>query len=241
MYRIDMEPIGRRIEIRAGQTLLDAARQGGVDLTALCGGDGWCHGCLVRVVEGKLSPVTLNEEAALTSEQLAAGYRLACQAEPLSHVKIDIPPESLATQQRLQVEGHDAGTEVDPVVVQVDVMAPAATLDDLRSDALRVKEAAAAAGRADIVFPASRTPGSLPEAPNAGLVGAPRVARWRSGSLRAPGDTAGRPGGRRGYDEAGRLPCRPCHGRDAGEGRRAKPADRLRRGRHQPDQLHDDP
>jgi uncharacterized 2Fe-2S/4Fe-4S cluster protein (DUF4445 family) len=148
-----MEPIGRRIEIKPGQTLLDAAQQGGVDLTALCGGDGWCHGCKVRVVDGKLSAVTINEEAALTPEQLKAGYRLACQAEPLSHVKIDIPPESLATQQRLQVEGHDAGTEVDPVVLQVDITVPAATLHDLRADTVRVREAAAAAGHPDIEFP----------------------------------------------------------------------------------------
>lgn len=148
-----MEPIGRRIEIKPGQTLLEAAQQGGVDLTALCGGDGWCHGCKIRVVEGKLSPVTINEEAALTPEQLKAGYRLACQAEPLSHVKIDIPPESLATQQRLQVEGQDAGTEVDPVVVQVDITVPAATLHDLRADTLRVKDALAAAGHPNVHFP----------------------------------------------------------------------------------------
>jgi uncharacterized 2Fe-2S/4Fe-4S cluster protein (DUF4445 family) len=153
VYRIDMEPIGRRIEIKPGQTLLDAAQQGGVDLTALCGGDGWCHGCKVRVVEGKLSPLTVSEEAAFTAEQIKAGYRLACQAKPLSHVKIDIPPESLATQQRLQVEGQDAGTEVDPVVLQVDISMPPATLHDLRAETVRVKEAAAAVGHPNIQFP----------------------------------------------------------------------------------------
>ena len=153
MYRIDMEPIGRRIEIAPGQTLLEAAQQGGVDRTALCGGDGWCNGCKVRVVEGKLSPVTVSEEAAFTPEQLKAGYRLACQAEPLSHVKIDIPPESLATQQRLQVEGRDAGMEVDPVVLQVDITVLPATLHDLRADTVRVSDALAAAGHPDVSFP----------------------------------------------------------------------------------------
>jgi len=141
VYRIDMEPIGRRSEVEPGQTLLDAARQGGVDLTALCGGEGWCHGCKVRVIEGKLSPVTVSEEAALSAEQLAQGFRLACQAEPLDHVKIDIPPESLATQQRLQIEGREAETEVDPVVRQVDIAVSAATLHDLRADTVRLREA----------------------------------------------------------------------------------------------------
>ena len=68
-------------------------------------------------------------------------------------MKIDIPPDSLATQQRLQVEGHDAGIQVDPVVLQVDVTPSAATLHDLRADTLRVKEAAAVAGYPDISFP----------------------------------------------------------------------------------------
>ena len=61
VHRIDMEPIGRRSEVEPGQTLLDAARQGGIDLTALCGGEGWCHGCKVRVIEGKLSPATVSK------------------------------------------------------------------------------------------------------------------------------------------------------------------------------------
>ena len=141
MYRIDMEPIGRRSEVAPGQSLLDAARQGGVDLTALCGGEGWCHGCKVRLIEGRLSPVTASEEAALSAEQLAQGFRLACEAEPLGHVKIDIPPESLATQQRLQIEGQEAEIAVDPVVRQVDIAVPAATLHDLRADTVRLREA----------------------------------------------------------------------------------------------------
>jgi uncharacterized 2Fe-2S/4Fe-4S cluster protein (DUF4445 family) len=141
MYRIDMEPIGRRVELEPGQTLLDAARQGGVELNALCGGEGWCHGCRVRVIEGKLSPVTGSETAGLDAEQLAQGFRLACQAEPRSHVKIDIPPESLATQQRLQIEGLEAETAVDPVVRQVDVTVSPATLHDLRADTARLREA----------------------------------------------------------------------------------------------------
>jgi uncharacterized 2Fe-2S/4Fe-4S cluster protein (DUF4445 family) len=47
-HRVDLQPVGRRTEIRPGQTLLDAARQAGVEMNALCGGEGWCHGCVVR-------------------------------------------------------------------------------------------------------------------------------------------------------------------------------------------------
>jgi uncharacterized 2Fe-2S/4Fe-4S cluster protein (DUF4445 family) len=141
LHRVDLQPVGRRTELQTGQTLLDAARQAGVELNALCGGEGWCHGCKVRVASGSpLSPATLSESEALTPEQLAAGFRLACQAEPRGDVRVDIPPESLTAQQRLQVEGQGVDVPPDPVVVQVEVTVPPATLSDLRADTVRIRE-----------------------------------------------------------------------------------------------------
>jgi len=141
VHRVDLQPIGRRTEVEPGETLLDAARQAGVDLNALCGGEGWCYGCKVRLATGSaLSPVTVSEREALTPKQLAAGFRLACQAEPRGDVRVDIPPESLAAQQRLQVEGQGADVQPDPVVAQVEVTVPPATLVDLRADTVRIRE-----------------------------------------------------------------------------------------------------
>jgi uncharacterized 2Fe-2S/4Fe-4S cluster protein (DUF4445 family) len=140
-HRVDLEPIGKRAEITAGQTLLDAARTAGVDLVALCGGEGWCYSCVVRLLAGRLSAVTAVERDGLTAEQLAQGYRLACQAKPYSDVKLDIPPESLATQQRLQLEGQELATVPDPRVSFVDITIDPPTLEDLRSDATRVLDA----------------------------------------------------------------------------------------------------
>ncbi len=92
-FRIDFEPLGRRGQARPGQTLLEAAQTAGVGLASVCGGVGTCEECRVRLASGKLSPPTLVEEAVFSSADLAAGFRLACQAEPLSDVKLDIPPE----------------------------------------------------------------------------------------------------------------------------------------------------
>jgi len=115
MYRIDLEPIGRRIEIEPGVTLLGASQFAGVELVSICGGIGTCEGCRIRLVKGKLTPPTLEEQAVFSSEDLANGMRLACQAIPLSDCGIDIPPESLTTAQRLQVEDvYDASLVNDP-------------------------------------------------------------------------------------------------------------------------------
>jgi uncharacterized 2Fe-2S/4Fe-4S cluster protein (DUF4445 family) len=70
----------------------------------------------VRLVTGALTPPSFVEEAVFTRAELAAGYRLACQAEPLSDIKLDIPPESLTTAQRLQVEGQDVAVVPHPAV-----------------------------------------------------------------------------------------------------------------------------
>jgi uncharacterized 2Fe-2S/4Fe-4S cluster protein (DUF4445 family) len=115
-FHIDFEPLGRRSEARPGQTLLDAAQAAGVGLASVCGGAGTCEECRIRLASGRLTPVTLVEQSALSQADIAAGFRLACQAEPLSDVKLDIPPESLTSAQRLQVEGLESQIEVDPAV-----------------------------------------------------------------------------------------------------------------------------
>ncbi len=116
-WRIDFEPLGRRGVILPGQTLLDAAQAAGVGLASVCGGIGTCEECRVRLESGRLTPLTLIEQSVLSKADLAAGIRLACQAEPLSDVKLDIPPESLTSAQRLQVEGLESHVPPNPAVL----------------------------------------------------------------------------------------------------------------------------
>jgi len=145
-FQVNMQPVGRRAEVTPGMTLLAAAQSAGVELASLCGGVGVCDSCRVRLVSGELTPPTLEEESWFTAEELAQGYRLACQAEPLGDVKIDIPPESLTTPQRLQVEGQIARVPLAPAVVAYDVRIPPPALDDLRADTARLQDALAALG-----------------------------------------------------------------------------------------------
>jgi len=136
-----LQPIGKHIRIPVGTTLLDAARQAGVELVAICGGEGVCGTCRVCPVSGPVSPPSLTEQAELTPADLSAGMRLACETEVLGDVKVDIPPESFTTPQRLQVEGQEAPPELAPAVAALDVDAPPPSLDDLRSDLTRLREA----------------------------------------------------------------------------------------------------
>jgi Na+-transporting NADH:ubiquinone oxidoreductase subunit F len=57
-FKIDFEPVGKRIKIREDQSLLDASHATGIQLSALCGGYGTCGACKVRLMDGQLSPHT---------------------------------------------------------------------------------------------------------------------------------------------------------------------------------------
>ncbi len=113
-FLVDLEPVGRRIEVEPGVNLLEAAQKAGVDLVAACGGIGICGTCKVRLVKGQLSPISLTEEELLSRDEIAQGVRMACQAEPLSDLKLEIPRESLPAAQQMQIDGREEAVALDP-------------------------------------------------------------------------------------------------------------------------------
>jgi len=149
---VDIQPIGRRIDIQAGETLLDASRSAGVELLSLCGGEGWCDSCLVRITSGEVNQSSESEIESIGKERVKAGYRLACQTVPLSDVRIDIPPDSLSTPQRLQIEGTDFNIPVTPIVKVYDLVLSPPGLDDLRDDAARVSDGLELQGVSEAFF-----------------------------------------------------------------------------------------
>ncbi|MBN1856950.1 MAG: DUF4445 domain-containing protein [Dehalococcoidia bacterium] len=135
---IEFEPVGRRGRCPRGMTLLQCAQQLGVSLSAVCNGNGTCGRCRVVLSSGTLSPATSSEHLQLTDKQLTDGIRLACQAIPETDCIIHIPPESLTTIQRTQVEGLQAIQRDDPPVVTHKVPVIAPSLSDVEGDVDRV-------------------------------------------------------------------------------------------------------
>jgi uncharacterized 2Fe-2S/4Fe-4S cluster protein (DUF4445 family) len=122
--QVDIEPIGKRVAIDSGQTLLEAAQKGGIALLSVCGGNGLCQDCKVKVIQGKVSQITTDEEAALSAADIAAGIRLACQTRVYTDTKLDVPPDSLSGPQRLQLESLERLSEIDTLVRPVDFNIP---------------------------------------------------------------------------------------------------------------------
>ena len=115
-YRIEFEPVGRSATCPAGESLLEAARRVGLEIASLCGGRGTCGRCRVRVVSGRVSAATPDEAQALGPRHLAEGYRLACQARPLTDCRVRVPSESLPAPLRAQVESLECTVASEPPV-----------------------------------------------------------------------------------------------------------------------------
>jgi len=147
---IDFEPVGRRITAQPGETILGAAQRAGIGLVALCGGAGTCGRCVVQVRAGDLTPITAVEEKKLKPAQLEQGFRLACQAKPLSDVRLHVPPTSLTATQRAQIEGREKPVEFAPPVHVLRLQLPRPTLEDPRSDTQRLRDACSAAVGQDV-------------------------------------------------------------------------------------------
>jgi uncharacterized 2Fe-2S/4Fe-4S cluster protein (DUF4445 family) len=140
-YEVDFEPIGKRVEVLRHTTVLEAAQQAGLALSSACGGVGNCGQCRIAVLEGQVSPPTLDEEYILTEAELLTGKRLACSTQVQSRIKVHVPKSSLITEQRLQLGGEAGALTLDPLIHAYQIEAPSPTLYDPRSDLARITAA----------------------------------------------------------------------------------------------------
>ena len=93
-HRVVVEPAGHVLDVRHGETLMQAAEQAGYRWPTLCHGDGSCSICFIEVLSGvdRLSPPNPAEVEALRFCNVAARcdgpVRLACQAGVLGSVVV---------------------------------------------------------------------------------------------------------------------------------------------------------
>ncbi|MEM7597561.1 MAG: ASKHA domain-containing protein [Pseudomonadota bacterium] len=145
-------PSGKRGRFPVGTPVLTAARQLGVDLDSVCGGRGICSKCQitpsygefpkhgVTVEDDALSAWNEVEERYDSKRGLKAGRRLGCQAQVMSDIVIDVPPESQVHKQVVRKAASariiemDAATKLYTVTVQEpDMHEPSGDLERLEA------------------------------------------------------------------------------------------------------------
>ena len=119
-------PSGKRGYFEKGTSILQIARQLGVDLDSVCGGRGICSKCQVTPAYGKFTKhgVTVATDALSDWNKveqrydekrgLTKGRRLGCQACVQSDVVIDVPAESQVHQQVIRKDASARSVKMNP-------------------------------------------------------------------------------------------------------------------------------
>ena len=137
MVHVRFEPAGEAGEVESGTTILEAAQGLGVGITAPCGGKGRCGRCLVTV-EGECSEPSTDEKQALSVEDLESGVRLACKAQLVGDAVVTVPQESQTNGSKILSEDSGQVRDFRPNAVQLSIELEQPSLDDQRSDCLRL-------------------------------------------------------------------------------------------------------
>lgn len=137
MPTVVFTPSGRRGDVEAGCTVLDAARTLGVDLDSVCGGRGICGRCQVVPTFGEfskhginsapdhLTPIGSTEVAYHGRRAIEPGGRLGCTAKITGDVLVDVPAASQMHRPVIRKSVDLTGLIIDPIVhpYYVDVLA----------------------------------------------------------------------------------------------------------------------
>jgi uncharacterized 2Fe-2S/4Fe-4S cluster protein (DUF4445 family) len=93
------------LAVEPGSTILRAAHESGVDITATCGGRGRCTSCRVKFVSGTIPPPTIMDELQLGDGLVREGYRLSCQCRITEPITVQVAPP--LDERTFQILGAD--------------------------------------------------------------------------------------------------------------------------------------
>jgi Na+-transporting NADH:ubiquinone oxidoreductase subunit F len=82
----------KKLSIRGGASLLSTLAAEGVFVPSACGGKGSCGACKCRVLT-ELGPILPTEAPYLSPDEIAGGFRLACQVKVKKDLEIALPEE----------------------------------------------------------------------------------------------------------------------------------------------------
>jgi len=78
------------IELKiSDKTILEQLKDNGTVIECPCRGLGTCGKCKIKILDGKVTPITREEKKLLSNIELSEGFRLACQCKVIDNTQID--------------------------------------------------------------------------------------------------------------------------------------------------------
>ena len=131
-------PFDRTTRVPPGTTVFSAAHWIGLPIDSTCGGRGTCGKCKVRVVQG-LPEAETADHRQLRPAEIADGWRLSCQARIYEDMTCEVP--QLLRVPKAATMGLGRLVILDPNVRKVYLELAEPSLEDQRSDVMRLKDA----------------------------------------------------------------------------------------------------
>jgi len=103
MFKLKFLPDGKEVEVEGGTTLMEAAQNAGVHINNLCGGNGVCGSCRVKIANCRIR-ADKHSISLLSKEEILEGYVLACQTKVDSDLEVLIPAESRLEEGQILME-----------------------------------------------------------------------------------------------------------------------------------------
>ena len=135
--KVTFEPEGRTVSVMKGTLLLEAAGRAGIVLDTPCGGQGTCGKCRIEVTENAPEPTEADQKH-FSDEELARGFRLACQMRVVGDTTVLVPAATRFFEQRILTNGEGREVPLEPTVSKCHLNVAEPTLEDQRSDTDRI-------------------------------------------------------------------------------------------------------
>ncbi|HET9724390.1 MAG TPA: 2Fe-2S iron-sulfur cluster-binding protein, partial [Actinomycetota bacterium] len=140
---VTFRPFDKVTRVPEGTTLFNAAHWIGLPIESTCGGRGTCGKCTVQVLAGEVE-VAPADRRWFSDAQLAEGGRLACEATVYADAECHVP--TLMRAPKAATMGLSRFVLLEPNVHKVHLVLPGPSLEDVRSDVERIRDALDAEG-----------------------------------------------------------------------------------------------
>ena len=145
MHTVSFDIGKKPVEVPTGTTLVEAAKEAGIEIQQPCGGQGRCGRCVVKIEKGT---TRIRSALNLSAEDIQKGYTLACQTVVEGDVSVSIPPQekiqrrlvSDLTAKKVSVpEGYNY--TIHQTIQRIRLTIPPPSMEDQTDDWARLKRA----------------------------------------------------------------------------------------------------
>ncbi len=116
MHWLTILPQGKKIQVKPGTVLLDAIRQAGFEISSPCNGQQLCGKCKVSITD-PAPPIEAPLEH-LSTDEVAAGIRLACQVGIHANMQVILPDDHALDTRILEGELIEKSRLASAVAIQ---------------------------------------------------------------------------------------------------------------------------